>query len=195
MKFVELATHLRALRQNRPPEAAMSVMEVWSAAIACPLNGVSQVVLNEARLPSPLLGFFSRLQSQGKGDIAAIYVHKPHPKQHKRRMEKHWIEFVIIKELMHCWSPVATYVGTPKGAADLLTSLNTPSGPFGAPAKSDYMAILAAAEVIMPWSQIADAQRRGKDLIQLGHEHGLHPHIMGYISQHDMMENRKTGSL
>jgi hypothetical protein len=192
MKFVELGKHLRKLRQDATglsPLGAMRVMEVWQAAIRCPLNGISTIYYNETRLPAPLLGFFARLGGAQKGaDIADIYVHKPHPHAHKRRLESHWKEFVIIKELMHCWSPKATYVGTSAQAAELLTTLNAPSGPFGAMAAADYMALLAAAEVIMPCSIIQEKLAAGKDITQFAHEQGLHPEIMAYISRHDILE-------
>ena len=96
---------------------------------------------------------------------------------------------------MHYWSPAETYVGTPSAAAELLTTLNAASGPFGAVATSDYMALLAAAEVIMPCALIRDAMDRGKEVNQLATEQGLHPEIMAYVCRHDIMEQRINGSL
>lgn len=198
MKFVELSSHLRKLRQDktgRAPSAAMRVMEVWQAAIACQVNGISDIFYNETKLPAPLLGFFSRMRNADGREVADIFVHRPHPSSTKRRLAPHWKEFVIIKELMHCWSPSSTYVGSPDAAAELINTLNTPSGPFGAMAASDYMALLAAAEVIMPCSQIKAAMEKGKDSDQLAHEQGVHTEIMGYICRHDIMEQRLDGSL
>lgn len=197
MKFVDLSQHLRQLRSDaagRNVNGAMNAMQVWQAAEMCPKNGISKVYYNETRMPAPLLGFFARMRGKdGEGDIADIYVHRPHPHAHKRRLEPHWKEFVIIKELMHCWSPESTYVGTPAQAAELLTTLNS-SGPFGAMAISDHIAILAAAEVIMPCAVIKNALASGKELAQLAHEQGLHPEIMAYIGQHDMLD-REDGCL
>ncbi|MCE2747366.1 MAG: hypothetical protein LW715_00875 [Rhodobacter sp.] len=199
MKFVELGKHLRKLRHEatgRSPLAAMSAMEVWQAAIRCPDNGISTIYYNETRLPAPLLGTFVRLRGPQKGaDIAYIYVHRPHHQSPKRRLAPHWKEFVIIKELMHCWSPEATYTDTSAKAAELLTTLNTPSGPFGAMAVADYMALLAAAEVIMPCDLIQEKLAAGKDANQLAHEQGLHPEVMAYICRHDILGQRVNGSL
>lgn len=199
MKFVQLGQHLRRLRQEqtgRGPFSAMRVMEVWDAAIRCPDNGISRIFYNETRLPAPLLGFFARLRNDELGEnIADIYVHRPHPHSNKRRLEPHWKEFVIVKELMHCWSPAGTYVGTPEKAAELLTTLNTPSGPFGAMAVADYMALLAAAEVIMPCAMIRHELKLGKEINQIAHEQGLHPEIMAYICRHDIMDQRLDGGL
>lgn len=198
MKFTDLSKHLRQLREDRtgrPPTAAMRVMEIWQAALDCQTNGISRILYNEARLPSPLLGSFFRLRQAGQGDIADIYVHKPFPGSNKRRLDPHWKEFVIIKELMHCWSPEKTYVGTPAAAADLLSDLNTPSGPFSMVAKSDHVALLAAAEVILPGAQVRRALHQGKDSTQIGAEHGLHPAVAAYICRHDIIEERIRGSL
>lgn len=198
MKIVELSKHLRDLRivrTGRPVTAAMRVLEVWQGALDCDTNGISEIFYYETSLPSPLLGFFSRLKMDGAGDRATIFVHRPHGKSIKRRLEPHWKEFVIIKELMHCWSPQSSFVGTPKKAAELLSDLNTPSGPFGTMAKADYIALLAAAEVILPSKQIRADLARGKDFQQIGHEHGLHPDVAKYICQHDVLEARLKESL
>lgn len=198
MKFVDLGLHLRELRSaaaGRNIAGAMRVMEVWQAAENCPKNGIAKILFNETRMPAPLLGFFARMKEDATGmDIADIYIHKPHPHAHKRRLAPHWKEFVVIKELMHCWSPSPTYVGTPAQAAELLTTLNS-SAPFGAMASADYRALLAAAEVIMLCEQIRRELDAGKEVAQIAHENGLHVDVMRYISQHDMMLSRQTGCL
>jgi hypothetical protein len=199
MKIVDLGKHLRKLRHDRTGRAlnaAMRVGEVWQGALDCDSNRISQIFYYETRLPSPLLGFFSRLEKEDSGDIATIFVHRPYPKSNKRRLAQHWKEFVIIKELMHCWSPRSSYVGTPEEVAELLSDLNTPSGPFGTPmAKSDYMALLAAAEVILSGELTKRELAQGKDFQQIGHEHGLHPDVAKYICRHDIIEARLSESL
>jgi len=169
-------------------------MEVWDAAIACPNNGITQIYYSETKLPAPGLGFFARMIRNGEGDTAEIFTHRPHPSSQKRRLSQHWKEFVIIKELMHCWSPRLTYVGDPSAAADLLTDLNTLS-PVGAVAISDLGALLAAAEVIMPCWLIKEMIAKGKTVPQIAAEQGLHPDVMAAICRHDLMEQRLTGSL
>lgn len=198
MKFVDLSQHLRELRNNssgRKPSAAMRGMEVWKAAIKCPDNGISAVFYNETKLPAPAYGFFSRLGDGNGNFIADIYVHKPHHKSEKRRLAPHWKEFVLIKELMHCWSPLSTYVGSPQAAAELLDTLNIPSGPFGRIAIADFIAVLAAAEVVLPYDIVKAAMGAGKETAQIAHEHGLHPEIVAYICRHDIMEERLIGCL
>ena len=195
MKFVDLSEHLRSLRPGRSHSAAMRVMEVWQAAIKCPKNGIGEIFYNETRLPSPFLGLFSRWKIAGGQDIAEIFVHKPHPSSHKRRLEPHWKELVIIKELMHCWSPKASFVGTPSTAETLVNTLTAPLGPFVGMGKSDYGALLAAAEVILPCSLVRAAMDKGKEPAQIAHEHGLHPEIMAFICRHDTLDMMAKGSL
>ena len=197
MKFVDLSRHLRQLRSDRTgrlASSAMNAIEVWQGALECPQNGIGQIYYNDANLPAPLLGFFARMRGP-LGDVADIYVHKPHGKSNKRRLARHWKEFVIIKELMHCWSPTRTYNGTANVAADLLSDLNTPSGPFGVTAQADYVAILAAAEVILPGAPVKKAIAQGKEIAQIAVEHALHPELVAYICRHDILEARMHGSL
>lgn len=170
-------------------------MEVWKGALECPKNGITEIFCNDARLPAPVYGAFFRLNGPDGSSVADIYLHRPRDDSNKRRLPAHWREFMLIKELMHCWSPPETFVGTPDKAAELLTDLNTLSGPFGSMAQSDIIAVLAAAEVVLPYELCRHEMGRGKEPEQIGHEQSIHPAIAAYICRHDILEWRKDGCL
>jgi hypothetical protein len=146
MKYVDLAQHvheLRFARSKRTIGVAMRVMEVWNAAIDCPKNGITEICYYETALPRPFDGLFARLNdSSGLRGIAAIFVHKSLP--------KHWKEFVAIKEMMHCWSPGKSYVGTPEDVARLVVALSARTPRYSPRVAADHAAVLAAAEVMLP---------------------------------------------
>jgi hypothetical protein len=193
MKFVDLAQHLhelRAARTGRPIGAAMTVFEVWNAAIDCTTNGISEILYFEAELPRPFDGMFFRLnESGGSREKAVIFVDK--------RLEKHWKQFVAIKEMMHCWSPGKSYVGTADDAKSLVEALSskTSASRYTQSVAADNSAILAAGEVILPHFTVERYIKQGMDFAQIAFSQGLHPDIAEIICRLDMLHARKSGQL
>lgn len=191
MKYVDLSQHLHELRFKRTGRAigaAMSLMEVWNAAIDCHLNGISEIRYYETSLPRPFDGLFVRMvKSDQSSTIGVIYVDKNQP--------KHWREFAAIKELMHCWSPGKTYVGTPEEAKNLIDALNTQTGRYSSIAASDEGAVHAAAEVMLPHYTVERHLGLGHDYQQIAASHGLHPEVAQMICRFDLLHKRKNGNL
>lgn len=188
--FVTLSEHiheLRAAASGRPPGNAMRFSEVWQAAIDCPRNGISGVrYFDEQSLPEPFSGIFVRLSGYDS-NLAAVYV--------DRDLGEPWKEFASIKEMMHCWSPGHTYVGTSGEAKDLVGAHVAPATPFPSSVNSDNKAILAAAEVILPHYTAERYITQGKDFAQIAFECGLDPVIVRFICSPEILRQRKQGAL
>lgn len=144
--FVELSEHIHALRAAKTGRASgrgMSFYEVWAAAIDCPRNSISEIrFFDKKPLPKPISGLFVRLESNDGRSFAAVYVDS--------KLDDHWKEFAAIKELMHCWSPGHTYVGTQQGVRNLVGGMVAEADPYTPDVAADRSAVLAAAEVILP---------------------------------------------
>lgn len=190
MKFIDLAQHvheIRASKSGRPVGAAMRVTEVWSCAIASPLSSISEILYYEASLPRPFDGLFVRLVSDSTGvERAAVYVEKS--------LDRHWKEFVAIKETMHCWSPGKTYVGSEPEVKSLVEAHCASKARYSAAVVADHDAILAAAEVMLPHFTVERHLKMGHDMEQLAAHHGLHPDIVREICRFDVLHARKNGS-
>lgn len=190
MKYSELSQHIHELRYAATGRAigrGMSFTEVWSAAIACPKNGVDDIRYYETNLPKPFHGLFARLEHENGKTIVAIYVHE--------KLDQHWKEFVATKELMHCWSPGETRVGTLEASKQLVTSLITKQGPYTPNAMADDAAVHAAAEVILPHYTAERHLEQGHDFAQIAFSHGLNQEIVEMICRHDMLQIRKNGTM
>lgn len=190
MKYVDLAQHLHELRltrSGRPVGAAMSVSEVWQCALDSHHSSIKEIFYYETELPEPFEGLFIRLRSEDEHERAAIYVHKDR--------EKHWKEFIAIKEIMHCWSSASTYVGTPDNAKRLISALASRDVPYLQIVAADVGAILAAGEVILPHHMVERHIAMGHDNEQIAVHHGLHPDITRLICSLDFLHMRKNGSL
>ncbi|MCO6383759.1 hypothetical protein [Oceanicola sp. 502str15] len=188
--FVELSEHiheLRAARAGRSPGFAMKYNEVWQAALDCPKNGISKIYLYEdVKIPKPFSGMFFRLESDGT-NIGLVFVDEG--------LDGHWREFAIVKELMHCWSPGHTRVGTPAAAKDLVAAHVAAATPYPAAVAADNKAILAAAEVILPSYSAERYLGLGKTFEQIAFECGLDEGLVNFICRHDMLQARKNGHL
>lgn len=190
MKFSELSQHIHELRYQATGRAigrGMRCMEVWSAAIVCPKNGVDAIRYYEADLPSPVHGVFTRLDHEDGTTIAVIYVQKA--------LDKHWKEFITIKELMHCWSPGETRVATSESSRLLVKALTTKQGPYTPNVAADSAAVFAAAEVILPYYTVERHLGEELDYQEIAVRHDLHPDIVKMICAHEVLQARKNGSL
>lgn len=191
MKFSELSQHIHELRYEqtgRQIGRGMTVAEVMQAALMCPKNGVDAIKYYEANLPKPIDGKFARLDNKENNDtIAAIYVRKALPEQ--------WREFVAIKELMHCWSPGSTRVGSAAAARQLVKSLTTKQTAYTPNVAADDAAVYAAAEVILPHYTVERHRDEGLDFQEIAHRHGLHVEVVEMICRHDVLHTRKEGTL
>lgn len=191
MKFIDLCQHLHQLRfakTKRSIGSRMTAFEVWNAAIACPLNGISEIYVKETELPLPFDGLFARLSnSAGTSEIACIYV--------RHGLEPHWQEFAVIKELMHCWSPGKTYVGTPQNAKSLVTALVNRAGKYTASVAADDSAVIAAAEVMLPHFTLERHIAAELPIEEIAVRHNLHPDIARMICSIELLPKRKNGSL
>lgn len=190
MKYVDLSQHIHEMRANKTGRAigrGMRLMEVWQAALDSPLTDITEILYYEADLPNPFDGLFARLQGKNDESIAAIYV--------RRDLEDHWREFVAIKELMHCWSPVDTWEGTPSASRKLATALTRREGRYTPNVAADSGAVHAAAEVILPHKTVERHLAQGHDVAQIAFAHGLHEEIVEMICRHDLLHTRKNGSL
>lgn len=189
MKYVELADHLHKLREartGRPRGAAMRAMEVWQAVPESQLTDVSELLYFDVDLPRPIDGLFARLGKDGEPSHTAIIVTH-------RALPKHWKEFVAIKEMMHCWSDRAAFVGSPDEAKALAEALISTKVRYTASVAADHGAILAAAEVILPHYTVEWHESVGHDHAQIAAHHGLHPDIVELICRFDILHARKNG--
>lgn len=190
MKFSDLSQHIHELRYEATGRAigrGMRCSEVWSAAIKCPKNGVDAIRYYETDLPKPFHGVFSRLDHEDGTTIGVIYVQKT--------LDQHWKEFIIIKELMHCWSPGDTRVGTGDSSRLLVKALTTKQGPYTPNVAADSAAVFAAAEVILPHYTVERHIAEGIDFIEIANRQGLHSEIVEMICRQDVLQLRKNGSL
>ncbi|WP_028710999.1 hypothetical protein [Paracoccus pantotrophus] len=190
MRFVELAEHLHNLRlekSGRPAGAAMTVSEVWNGVYASSKTSISELRYYEAELPRPFDGMFVRLRADDESERALILVHKHLP--------KHWKEFAAIKEMMHCWSPPQTFVGSPESVKKLVSALCDKKGRYTPSVAADSGAILAAGEVILPHYRVERHIEQGHDAAAIANAHGLHPEVAELICRLDFLHHRKNGSL
>ncbi|WP_339646426.1 hypothetical protein [Jannaschia helgolandensis] len=191
MKYTDLSQHLHLLRKKqngRQVGVAMRVHEVWDAVVASDLTSIDTLKLYTAELPRPFDGLFVRMASEdGSREMAVIYVHK--------HLDKHWKEFVVIKEMMHCFTPGTRYTISPKDAAQLAEAKSTQGGRYTPAVAADDGGILAAAEVILPSYTVERLMAAGQNLQQIAHHHGLHDEIVQQICRVEMLHQRKNGSL
>ena len=189
LKYTDLSQHLHLLRHeatSRPVGAAMRVSEVWSAIVASNMTSIEEIRFFEADLPRPCDGLFARmLNSETGNEVAVIYVHKT--------LDKHWKEFVAIKEMMHCFTPGAKYINGPKDAAGLVEALASRSPRYTPAVAADDGAILAAAEVMLPHYTVERLTQAGQDLAQVAHHHGLHVDVVQQVCRVDFIHHRKNG--
>lgn len=190
--FVKLSEHiheLRALKTGRPSGRGMSFSEIWSAAIDCPRNSISEIrFFDKFPLPAPMSGIFVRLDDPNDDlQKAAVYVDSD--------LEKHWQEFAAIKELMHCWSPGHTYVGTPEASENLVAALVAKADHFSPDVAADKSAVLAATEVILPHYTAERHISQGQSFEQIAFAHNLNVNVVKMICRHDILHARKHGSL
>lgn len=190
MKYVDLSQHLhelRAAKTGRGMGRGMRLGEVWQAALDSPKTDITSIRYFEADLPNPFDGVFVRLQNDRGESEAVIYV--------RQSLEKHWKEFVAIKELMHCWSPAHTWEGTPQASRSLVKALTRKDGRYTPNVVADSGAVSAAAEVILPHKTVERHLAQGHDTMQIAATHGLHEEIVEMICRHDFLHARKSGSL
>jgi hypothetical protein len=191
MKHTDLADHihnLRLKRSGRPVGSAMRVMEVWNAAEECELNGISKIYLKLTELPRPFDGLFVRQRHLSTGvSIATVYI--------DNRLPKHWQEFVAIKEMMHCWSPESTYVGSPAEVKSLVEAMSSKKMRYSQSVAADNNAIIAAAEVILPHYRVEEMVAQGLDYREIAHRQGLHQDVAELICSIEILSLRKNGSL
>lgn len=189
MKYTELSQHLHLLRHTatgRPVGAAMRASEVWSAIAASNQTSIEEIRFFEAELPRPCDGLFARMLNPETGrEMAVIYIRKS--------LEKHWKEFVAIKEMMHCFTPGAKYISGPKEAASLVEALASRSPRYTPAVAADDGAILAAAEVMLPHYTVERLIQAGQDLAQVAHHHGLHVDVVQEVCRLDFIYHRKNG--
>lgn len=168
----------------------MRLNEVWEGAVESTLNSISEVHYRLFDMPDQVMGTFARLFNKSTGrEVAVIFVNK--------RMPQHWQEFVAIKETMHCWSPMTSYVSGAQQISDLLQGHITKVGSYAiAPIiAADVGGIAAAAEVMLPTASIAPMLTGAIDYQELANRHGLHVDLVTQICQFDMLRVRANGSL
>ena len=192
MKISELAQHLHQLRHNRSGRAigsSMMVAEVWAAILESNKTSIDRIDVHIETLPRPVDGMFARvvLPGEPEQEIGAVYVHDDLP--------THWRDFIIVKEMMHCFTPMDRYCSTPEDAAKLLQALVKHGGRYTLNVAADDADIVAAAEVILPHKTVESLQAEGLDTKEIANPHGLHPEIVSEICRVDIMHYRKNGTL
>ncbi len=190
MRYSELSEHLRQIRAattGRHMNGAMRAQEVWSAIEASDKTTVSKIMLSIEPLESPIAGMFARLTviSEEDVDYAHVFVNEG--------LDKHWKEFVAIKEMMHCYTPASKYQSTPAGVAQLFDELSSDESPFTPRVAADEEGFLAAAEVILPHNVVEAQLNAGQDEEQIAAHHGLHPDVVRLICRFDILHRRKNG--
>lgn len=189
MKYVDLSQHIHELRAEKTGRAigrGMRLSEVWTAVLDSPKTDITKIYYYETELPDPFDGLFARIQVDGES-IAVIYV--------RQSLDVHWKEFVAIKELMHCWSPTHTWEGTPNSSRRLVKALTSKHGRYTPNVAADSGAVSAAAEVILPHKTVERHLAQGQDMMHIANAHGLHHEIVEMICRHDVLHERKNGSL
>ena len=188
--FIALSEYiheLRAARTGRSAGFAMRYGEVWQCAIDCPRNGISEIFLYEkTNLPKPFSGMFVRVSS-GETNRGLIYV--------DANLDDGLKEFAIIKELMHCWSPGPSYIGTSEAAKDLVASHVAAASPYPTSVASDNNAILAAYEVILPSYAVERYLSLGKDSAEIALACDLDERVVKNLCRPDILHQRKNGHL
>jgi len=198
LKITDLAQHLHQLRHNRSGRAVgsgMHVSEVWTAILESENTSIDQIDVHIRALPRPVDGFFARLVIPGRPElhdaaeteVAAVYVHDVLP--------QHWRDFIIVKEMMHCFTPMDGYCSTPEDAKLLLQALVKKGGRYTLNVAADNAGIIAAAEVILPHKTVESHFAQGLSMEEIAHRHGLHVEIVSEICRVDIMHLRKNGTL
>ena len=191
MKILELSQYLHQLRYTQTKRAIgyrMTAMEIWSLAQLCPKNGINEILVKDADLPAPFDGMFVRLANKsGEGDRAVIFV--------RRSLALHWKEFVIAKELMHCWSPGESYVTNSSRAKSLVAAFTGKAKKYTALVAGDSMAVVAAAEVMLPLFTLERDFAKEIPLEEIAHRHNLHIEVAEMICSLELIWHRKNGSL
>lgn len=192
MKITDLAQHLHQTRHNKSGRAignAMNVSEVWECVLASDRTSIDRIDVHLQKLPRPVDGLFARVtpSSDQEKEIAAVFVNNDLP--------PHWRDFIIIKEMMHCFTPMERYNSTPQDTESLLTSLVKRGGRYSLSVAADDAGLIAAAEVILPHKTVENLLATGQDFNQIAARHGLHPEIVHEICRFEMMHYRKNGTL
>lgn len=194
MKFTELSEHLHSLRARltrgaKQPGYRMSAMDIWLCALKSDLNKISDIRVLIDTLPPGFEGLFLRLREGSEEKvIIATGKHLSHARQ----------EYVISKELMHCWSSSDSWVNNPERARKLAEglSLSAPISPETfKDVKSDRDANNAAAEVILPHYVIEKEIAEQIPLEETASRHNLDIEIAKIICPHYTLKARKQGSL
>lgn len=191
LKITELAQHLHEIRKRQTGRAlgnAMRVSEVWNAITESDKTTISEIRIYLEDLPRPVDGCFLRGVNPTTGEeVAHVLVH--------RQLPRHWREFVAIKEMMHCYTPMADYVITPKDAGNLVRGLTSSYARYTPAVAADDIGILAATEVILPHKTIEMLRATGQDEAQIATRHGLHPDVAQQICRTDLIMLRQNGNL
>jgi hypothetical protein len=192
VKITDLAQHLHQIRHNKSGRAignAMVVSEVWDCVLSSDKTSIDRIDVHITDLPKPVDGMFARVATPGlpEQEIAAVFVNISLP--------VHWRDFIIIKEMMHCFTPMTGYCSTPKDAKGVLNVLVQRGGRYTLNVAADDAGILAAAEVILPHKIIESLLAVGQDTDQIATRHGLHPEIVKEICRVDIMHYRKNGTI
>ena len=192
MKITELAQHLHQLRHNKSGRAigaAMNVGEVWNAILQSDKTSIDRIDVHLEELPRPVDGMFARVVLPGppEQEMAAVFVHGSLP--------RHWRDFIIVKEMMHCFTPMDGYCSTPEDAAGLLNALVKRGGRYAINVAADDAGIVAAAEVVLPHKTVESLLALGLSTHEIAARHGLHPDIVSEICRVDIMHYRKNGTI
>ncbi|GAP24001.1 hypothetical protein GLF_0883 [Gluconobacter frateurii NBRC 101659] len=183
MDFTELARKLHSLREDRTGRASgrrMTAMEIWTSALDDSENNIVKILVQITDMGRNNWGLFSRLRrSPSEGDIVHIFVNS--------NLEYHWQEFTVAKELMHCWSPEASWLSSPEEVKNLATELfgtsmnrrsyvKFPS--LSQVGKNDVIAEVAASEIMLPSVTIDRDNSLGYlDTDSIAFRHNLHPDV------------------
>lgn len=140
-------------------------------------------------LPPSFEGLFLRFRKSGEEKvIIATSQNLSHARQ----------EFVISKELMHCWSPANSRVNSPDRAKKLAEALSLSSPVSPATFKdvqADQAAIMAAAEVILPHYVLEKEIAENIPLEETASRHNIDIEIAKIICPHYTLNARKNGHL
>lgn len=163
----------------------MRVAEAWACVLESDQTDINDLRWFDVPMGGKVDGLFARVKAPSGEPVGIILTDNSLP--------KHWKEFVIIKEMMHCFSPPATFVATPADATALLDGLISSTERYSASVLADNKAILAAAEVILPHYQADWHIAVEHDHSQIAAHHGLHPEIVSLICRIDVLHYRRNG--
>lgn len=180
MKIAELTSYIHSMHckiSGHPQQTRMTWNQLWNVALACPKNKISNIKLSyQYDLPSFLEGAFFRVANSDGSFTARVLLDRA-----IRHTARH--EFVLVKELMHCWSEPSSWVKDPDAAKELLSNLYH-RHPLSKDSFTDYLGLIAAANVMLPHEALYQEIRQGHTAHQIANLHNMEEEVVKMMMEY-----------